>query len=67
MSSQNRPHSPSIFRDDQGEEDVVSARSCKKRTGYDSEGKIDSKNPGVQAVNFGHLIRWELPKKSNGV
>jgi hypothetical protein len=45
----------------------VSARSCKRRTGYDSEGKIDSKNPGVAAVNFGHLIRWELPKKSNGV
>jgi hypothetical protein len=47
---------------------VVSARSCKKRMGYDSEGKIDSKNPGVAAVNFGHLIRWELPKKKiNGV
>lgn len=41
----------------------MSARSCKKRTGYDSERKIDSKNPGVAAVNFGHLIRWELPKK----
>jgi hypothetical protein len=71
MSSQNWPHPPGfsflLFRDGQGEGDAVSARSCKKRTGYDSEGKIDGKNPGVAAVNFAHLIRWELPKRSNGV